>query len=160
MNIDRLRDAFDLDADTGMLRWKIAHQKVRVGQAAGSVNGNGYLQVQIDRQVLQVHRVVFALAYDWLPEMVDHVDGDPLNNRPSNLRAATRSENQRNRKTNANSAVGVKGVCWDSRSRKWRVRVQFAGKQQHIGLFADLNDADRAARAARGKFHGEFARHE
>ena len=102
------------------------------------------------------HRLVFLEVHNWLPDMIDHIDGNTLNNDPSNLRAADATSNQWNRKVGKNSATGYKGVgilpCG-----KFRARIQANGKRYNIGTFLTARDAAIAINAAMAQLHGNFA---
>lgn len=161
MNIDQLRELFDLDEETGVLRWRVSPARnVKAGSIAGGNKGSGYLAVKVDRKKLQVHRIVFAMVNGYLPEFVDHINGIPSDNRPANLRAATCLQNNQNRRTRKDSSSGVKGVCWNSRLRKWQANVRANGKNNYLGLFTDPSKAEEVVRAFREQHHKEFARHD
>jgi hypothetical protein len=100
---------------------------------------------------VRMHRLVIN-APDGV--MVDHINGDKLDNRKSNLRLATRSQNLANGLPHKDSQSGVKGVDWSENRGKWRVRV---GKT-HIGRFDSIEDATRAYNEAAQNLYGEFAR--
>lgn len=157
--IERLRELFDLDADSGSLRWRFSKGTAKAGDVAGSVNSNGRLVVTVDRKAIGAHRVVFALVHGCLPELVDHIDGDPLNNRPSNLRVATRQQNGQNARISSRNRSGVKGVTWSAARSKWRADCTSNGRLCHVGLFNTIEEADRAVRLFREQHHKEFARH-
>jgi hypothetical protein len=88
----------------------------------------------------------------------DHIDGDGLNNRRSNLRIATTSENQRNRGLSANNTSGFKGVTWDKSAAKWKAQIKLNYVQKSLGNFDTPEAAHAAYVAASEKMHGEFAR--
>lgn len=88
-------------------------------------------------------------------EYVDHENGDGLDNRRSNLRLATPSQNACNRINRRDNASGFKGVALDG--SKWRARIQVSGKTKSIGLFASIIDAAIAYDRAAFQVHGEFA---
>lgn len=101
---------------------------------------------------VQVHRIKFFLTHGFLPPLVDHRDGDRLNNRSNNLRAATRTENQRNLK-----AGPLRGVrC--RRSGRWSAYGLLGGKQVSLGTFSTVEEALEAADSHRRGMHGEFFR--
>ncbi|MFH0938247.1 MAG: HNH endonuclease [Planctomycetota bacterium] len=89
---------------------------------------------------------------------VDHVSGDTLDHRRSNLRLATHAENQRNRGKYQNNTSGLKGVSYDSTRRKWRAQIKVNGKVIYLGHFADTTDAARTYDGAALQLHGAFAR--
>jgi hypothetical protein len=90
--------------------------------------------------------------------VVDHIDGDGLNNRRLNLRLATLAENARNRRLDVDSRSGLKGVTWHKKGRKWNARINVGGQIMHLGLF-ETADAAHAAYMEAANFHfGEFAR--
>lgn len=89
---------------------------------------------------------------------VDHIDGDGLNNRRSNLRAATRSENIRNRRTNTNNTSGYKGVSFNRKLGVWVSYIFIDGRNKYLGKFREPQEAHHAYCAAAKKYYGEFAR--
>jgi hypothetical protein len=94
-------------------------------------------------------------------DVIDHVDGNGLNNTRSNLRKCTRSENAKNAKLKSNSKSGIKGVMFETVGngyRRWRATVMSNGIR-HQKYFDTAQDADTWARAKREELHGAFARH-
>lgn len=89
-------------------------------------------------------------------DIVDHIDGDGLNNTRENLRPCTHAENLQNRGRQANNTSTVKGVCFDKSRGKWKVEIQSNGKRKHIGRFDNLKDAEAAYKEAASEQHGEF----
>lgn len=90
-------------------------------------------------------------------EVVDHIDGDGLNNSRSNLRLATRHENARNRTANLNGS-GYKGVSWNKNHGAWSARIFLSGKNRHLGYFTSIAAAAAAYDIAASEAFGEFAR--
>ena len=68
--------------------------------------------------------MVFLLCYGFLPEQIDHIDGNPLNNHPENLRASNQILNKQNKLAQSNSKTGIKGVSFDSKRNRWFVCVK------------------------------------
>lgn len=89
---------------------------------------------------------------------VDHIDGDGLNNRRSNLRCATKSQNQRNSRRNCLNTSGFKGVHWYESKRRWQAQIMLNKKQHHLGYFKTAEEAHSAYVAASERLHGEFGR--
>ena len=163
VEIERLREVFGLDPETGVLRWRVkssSYSRIEVGDLAGSPDSKGYLRVKLDGTRLLAHRVVFAMTHGYWPEYVDHVNGVETDNRPSNLRAANPLENSRNRRKSVANTSGVKGVTWHKRCSKWQATCKVNDRWHHLGLFTDLDAAAASVRAFREQHHGDFARHD
>lgn len=104
---------------------------------------------------LRMHRVILKAK---IGEVCDHINGNALDNRCTNLRICLQSENMRNRKKNGNNTSGVKGIYWDKESNSWRAQIQVNGKKISIGRFSNLKNARVAYREVARKVHGNFAR--
>ena len=88
-------------------------------------------------------------------EIVDHIDGDGLNNRRCNLRLANNSLNGANRPANSNNTTGMKGVVRSY--KKWEAQIRVNGEIIKLGTFSEIKDAARAYNEAAIKYFGEFA---
>lgn len=88
--------------------------------------------------------------------LVDHRNGNGLDNRRENMRSASNAENGANRC--AVSSSGFKGVDWRSVKRRWRARITIDGQQIHLGTFLVPEEAARAYDEAAARLFGEFAR--
>lgn len=146
----------------GALYWRVkCGRGISVKQPGDKVivtpDNLGYQCVTWRRKHYAVHRLVFLLAYGWLPECVDHIDGNPSNNAIDNLRAATRLQNQHNRRPNKGSKTGIKNVS--PHQGGWQVRFSVQGKTKHFGCFYSLELAEFIAQEVRETLHKEFARH-
>lgn len=107
------------------------------------------------RSTIMMHRQITA-AGDLFE--VDHINGNGLDNRRSNLRLVTHAENARNSGAHRDSKSGVKGVTWDKRRSRWVARIMVNGRTTNLGRFEHLEDAaEMYAKAAR-LLHGEYAR--
>ena len=89
---------------------------------------------------------------------IDHINGNGLDNRRSNLRYATDAENRYNRSGNKNATSKYKGVSWDKEKRKWRAKLQLNGKCIHIGYYADEKKAAIEYNKMAIRRFGEFAK--
>jgi len=89
---------------------------------------------------------------------VDHINGNPADNRRGNLREATLSQNQGNRKTSLFSKSGYKGVSWHKASKKFRARLGTKTGEIYLGLFDSPEAAALAYNEAAVKYFGEFAK--
>lgn len=145
------------DYEDGNLIWKIGRNK---GKTAGYLNTTGYKRVTVKNKSFAVHRLIYILFNKESPKYIDHIDGNPLNNKIENLRKCTASQNQYNRGLSKNNKSGVKGVRWDSQYRKWRAMIGIENKYVHIGRYETIEQAKEAIEQVRKEQHKEFAKHE
>ena len=149
-----------LEFRDGLLYWKVTLSNVaKAGNVAGCSASNSYGSVMVDQIAYCTHRVVFCMYQGYMPEQVDHIDGNRKNNSIENLRPATNALNCLNRNAQSNNKLGVKNVCWHKTHKKWFVQVSVKGKRVVSKLFDDLDLADLVATMAREKYHGAFANH-
>ena len=172
---DLLREMLDYNPDTGDFRWRerpLSHfashkiwrrwNTVTAGRPAGWVTAFGYLRIRLNdgRGSMTAHRVAWSMTHDGdEPDMIDHIDGDKLNNRIANLRAATRGDNLANSRLRADNTTGAKGIT-KRPCGTWQVRISRKGRRYHIGSFATLAEAVAMRREAAERLHGAFARSE
>lgn len=117
--------------------------------------GLTYAATSIDRRNVTMHRLLLDA-----PEghVIDHVNGNTLDNRRANLRVATVRQNNINAATPSTNTSGYRGVSWDKEKGKWRVQIRLNGKVKRLGRFDDIKDAARAYNDAATAHFGEFAR--
>lgn len=105
---------------------------------------------------IRMHRVLLH-APNGL--QVDHINGDRLDNRKSNLRLATQAENSRNRCKFPKPALSrYKGVTYHKRDKVWQASIKVSGKQIYIGSFCTEKEAAAAYNEAALRYHGPYAR--
>jgi AP2 domain/HNH endonuclease len=141
-----------VDADLGGFNW-YAQRGKRTWYACR-------LRRKPQRGLIWLHREIavrHGLKIEGLD--VDHRDGDGLNCRRLNLRAATDLETARNAKRRIDNTSGFKGVTFDRASGKWMAQIQLGeGHHRTIGRFPTAAEAGAAYAAAAKQIHGEFAR--
>lgn len=115
---------------------------------------NGKQQAACLHRVIMSRVLSIALARH---QEVDHISGDGLDNRRSNLRLASSTQNKWNRTAPLTSISGTYGVTWYAQMQKWRARIKVNGKEINLGLFKDMGDAIAARHAAEVKYFGEFS---
>lgn len=144
----------------GKLYWKHnARGHFLKGKEAGQLNKYGYYYVVFKQKRYRLHRLIYMYHHGELPQFIDHIDNNPVNNRIENLRPATHKQNMQNMKKPRSNTSGVKNVSWSKAAKKWGVRMTIGNVHKHIGLFEDLELAELVAMEARLKFHKQFARH-
>lgn len=157
-----IQDNFSYDADTGVVSWRKDHGKMKCGAIAGSEDERGYRQIRLHGRMLYAHRIAYFLHTGVDPSFlnIDHKNGNRSDNKFSNLRVGTQSENLCNAKGHRDSGSGIKGVSWCKSSGKWLAQIQFKKKKEYIGRFSNMADASSAVAKRRDELHQKFARHE
>jgi hypothetical protein len=128
-------------------RWNAKINKTHRTFYATRTEGN-------ESRTIHMHRVILSVP---IGMSVDHINGNGLDNRRSNLRICTSHENSFNHSLISSNTSGYKGVCWNKASSKWQAGIMLNGKSTHLGLFSDPVDAARAYDVAARKLFGEFA---
>jgi hypothetical protein len=165
LTADFVRSILDYDSESGLLTWKYrenipANWNTKyAGEEAGYINNQGYQFIGINGSRYLAHRLAWLIVTgEWPKDKIDHEDGDPSNNKFSNLREATQQENNRNRKTNSNNTSGVKGVYWNKPCQKWQVQIKIDGTSTHLGYFDSFDEAVAVRKLAELEHFGKFRR--
>lgn len=137
----------------GVLFWKKNQKPIT------NIEPTGYIRVGFNKKQYKVHRLIFLMHHGYLPEFLDHIDGNKLNNKIENLRPASKLQNNQNRMLQKNNKSGAKGVAWCKATNKWRVQINVNKEKKYFGVYKDLELAELVAIEARNKYHNNFARH-
>lgn len=158
MGVEALQRLISYDPATGILTWKnCPWSHAFNGREVGAVGSGGYRYLKVFGKLCLAHRIAWAIAYGEFPDgMIDHKDGNRLNNRLDNLRLATPGQNTFNSKVPSHNKSGFKGVCWIKKSSKWKAAIGFQGKQHTVGLFNTKEEAAAAYAAKAIELYGEF----
>lgn len=150
---DQIKNLFSYNPDTGLFtRIKKTSSTARVGDVLSHLKA-GYICTSILGVTYRVHRLAFVYMNGEWPEFdVDHINGDPSDNRWANLRSATRTQNNQNQsEARSNSSTGYLGV---SKSKnKFEARIVIDGKKRHIGNFSTAELAHAAYLEVKRKSH-------
>jgi hypothetical protein len=160
LTTERLREVLHYCPETGCWTWLVNRRAgARIGNPAGNRQPAGYLKIKIDGRLYLAHRLAFLYVTGaWPPGQVDHRDLNKSNNRWSNLRKSTSSQNSANRKTRSDSLSGLKGVTWHTQNNKWWAKISIDGKRKSLGQYDCPAAAHFAYLVAADKLFGEFAR--
>jgi hypothetical protein len=171
---------FTYDPETGNLIWKERPTscfrfdwcaKRWNSRYSGKISGeravpNGrksrYRKVSVNDKNYLIHRIIWEMHHGPIPHkaIIDHVNGDSIDNRIQNLRVATNSQNSKNSKIPKRNTSGYKGVSRRKGSSKWFVSIRINGISRRITGFSDPQSAHEVYKKMAAEFHGEFARFE
>lgn len=149
--LDELSELFDIVEGKLIGRevpWRRKESNARVsGRELGSLSPDGYLRVNFKdrfgyRHRMLVHRLIYYMHTGVLPDLVDHINRDPLDNRVENLRGANKTLNAYNTRPRKNNKTGKKGVHFYK--GRYRASIYIGGKKEHLGSFEELEDACKA----------------
>lgn len=131
------------------------------GKPSGSILGNGYYYSRLSKSRYPNHRIIYAIhnnTIDFNDKLIDHIDGNKHNNKPSNLRLVTNAQNQYNSNKQKNNTSGHKNISFCKKNKKYRCAMRFEGKDVYIGLFNSLEEAITARDLKFKQLAGHFYR--
>lgn len=162
LDASTLRKVLDYDPRSGVFTRRTGGRGVAAGDVAGCLDKRrGYLLIRVGGRLYKAHRLAWLYVHgEWPPNEIDHVNCEKNDNRIANLRLATGSQNQANKRLQANNTSGAKGVSWLANRNKWKARIRINGKLKHLGHFERIEDAADAYRLAASFHFGDFGRAE
>ena len=129
--------------------WKIWNTRYANQEAFTAVSDRGQKSGAIFGVNYTAHRVAWAVHHgEWPKETIDHINGNPSDNRLCNLREATKLEQGKNMPLNSTNTSGVIGVYKHSAANVWIARINLNGVMRHIGSFKLFKDAVKARKIA------------
>ena len=174
---DELNALFDYNPETGVLTWKVRRSnRINIGDIVGWLSEKGYLLVTLSNKHYRIHRIIWIMNNGEIPQdfQIDHINGIKADNRLSNLRLATNSQNQCNVFPQKNNRSNVKGLCEliDKKSGKkyWACEVEISRftnrcrKRKTFPFTESTKESQKAVAIAwlertRAELHGEFTNH-
>ena len=145
--IKNLKESLSYDDKSGVFKWIKKMRGIRLNAVAGSKrlnskSGKIYSVIGFNGKHYYAHRLAWLYMNGTAPDsQIDHIDGNGTNNSISNLRLATASENQRNMRLQSRNASGFTGVHFFNQTKKWRAVISINGKNVHLGLYKNKEDA-------------------
>jgi len=161
-----LRDLLHYDPNTGLFTWTRTLRtgfkgngiRCRQGAIAGKTSDR-YSKICVGGGRYYAHRLAFLyMTGEWPNGIVDHIDGNGMNNAWSNLRKASSSQNVANGKLAKNNRSGFKGVYRHKQTGNYVALIHAGGQKYHLGCFPTPEEAHAAYMTAAKIYFGEFAR--
>ncbi|MFZ4072102.1 MAG: HNH endonuclease signature motif containing protein [Caulobacterales bacterium] len=155
-----LREILTYDPETGVFTRRIQTcNNHKVGDVCNTVANNGYVLIGVKSKRWYAHRLAWLYVHGTWPDgQIDHINGVRTDNRISNLRTATQSQQNGNQRIHDRNTSGRRGVSWCKKRQMWRAYIRPTTGQKHLGYFTNLDDAAAAFDAAAVDYFGEFAR--
>jgi len=127
-------------------------------EAFTAVSCRNYKKGTLFNKKLFAHRVIWAMhTGKWPTNNIDHINGDPSDNRIENLREATQSQNLANSRMSVTNTSGYKGVYWHRPTQKWIAAIKRNSEKHYLGQFTCPKEAHAAYCKAAKELHGEYA---
>ena len=159
ITVDRLRELLSYDLETGLFTWAtiVKFSNKKIGDIAGCRHPHGYTVISIGGFQYPAHRLAWLYVYGvWPSSELDHVNGIRDDNRITNLRVATGTENNGNRRLTERNKSGFKGVR--KKGKNWEASIGFKKEYFYIGMFRAREVAGAAYLDEAKKKFGSFAR--
>lgn len=155
---DKLKGLLNYNPDTGVFTWVNARGNLKAGSVAGTVDYQGYVRISINERRYRAHRLAWLYVHgETLTVEIDHINGIKSDNRISNLRTATRSQNEANKIKTQKNTSGYKGVSWHKNDKKWVAHITINQKLKCLGSFSTREEAHKAYCKAANDIFGRFA---
>lgn len=160
LTAEYVREILDYDPETGVFIRKVrTAQCNRVGDRADKLVTNplcyGYRDITIKGKKYRAHRIAWLHHYGEWPKLeVDHINGEPGDNRIANLRDVSPRVNKENiHKARKHGVSGYLGVQWNGQTSSWVAKIVVNGKKKHLGTFADPAEAHQEYLQAKRLYH-------
>ena len=156
ITFEEAKELFTYDRETGIIKWNYRFSsRQRADLVAGYTSSSGgYTYIRFKGKLYYAHRIAMLLAYGFCSDglEVDHINHIRDDNRLSNLRFVTRSDNNRNKSRDSRNTTGVMGVYYQRVRRKYEARIIVDGMNIYLGEFVTLEEAAKVRKAAEIKY--------
>ena len=154
VSVERVKELLDYNPETGVFTWKSDRNSlIKKGDVAGTLATFGHIQLRVNHRCVLAHRAAWALTQgEWPKTDIDHINGDPADNRIENLRMVSRGHNLQNqRKAHRDSKSGRLGV--KQVGKKWYAKIMADGVLHRLGIFLTPEEASAAYLEAKRRLH-------
>jgi hypothetical protein len=151
---EQARELLAYDPLTGTFCWKVSHPGYCAGRPAGYL-AKGYLRITIGGRGIRAHRLAWLIVHGKFPDgLLDHIDGNTLNNSIANLREVNARQSAQNIKRQGYAYLRTR-----RHPNKYLSSIVVDGERKHLGYYATAEEARAAYRSATVKYFGEYSRH-
>jgi hypothetical protein len=152
LTVERLKQLIHYDSETGVFTRIAASKNVALGPLQGAPLSDGHLRLKVDNRVYLSHRLAWFYVYGYWPKLIDHINGEPSDNRISNLREANHAVNMQNKRSPMkNNKCGFLGVSLNA--GRYRAVISVNKKTWNLGRFDTPELAHEAYLAAKRTLH-------
>lgn len=128
--------------------WRSWNTRFAYREAFTALDKKGYKVGAIYNKLYKAHRIIWVMIYGYEPDQIDHDDGNKSNNRLTNLRDVSNSENHKNMGIQKSNSSGIVGVNWSEKQNKWRCRIHVDGSEINLGHYAEFAEAVKIRKLA------------
>lgn len=154
LTAQQLRELLDYNPETGDFTWAKSRVGAKKGSTAGTIRPDSYRSIFLMGYRYLAHRLAWLHYHgSWPTNQIDHISGDRSDNRIANLREATSSINNQNKRAarSDNKSTGLLGVF--KNGKRWSARVQFGGTKHNAGIYDTPEEAHAAYIEAKRLMH-------
>jgi HNH endonuclease/AP2 domain len=150
---EKLQEVLHYDQDSGQFTWLTTSNRKKAGERAGTTVSHRYRKIQVYNKIYYEHRLAWLYVYGEFPQdVIDHIDGNGLNNKIENLRCVSHSGNMQNQlRPHKNNKLKALGVT-QTKNGKFRAQI-FHKKIKRLGVFDTVEQASQAYIQAKRELH-------
>jgi hypothetical protein len=159
LTAETIRTSVSYDPETGLFTRVWRKRSTGQRKIMGWADKLGYIHIRVNNRLHLAHRMAWLWVYgEWPASNLDHINGNPSDNRICNLRLCNQSQNIGNSKIQRVNSSIRKGVSWDKNRKLFRSYITVNKKAIHVGRFSSQEEAIAARIAAERFYFGEFCR--
>lgn len=157
--VELIQSLFSYDPETGHVYWKAKGSGRIKKKPAGTIEESGYIGILVNGKRIRAHRIAWVIQYGkWPSDQIDHINGNPSDNRLCNLREATNLQNGKNCKLKKSNSSGFAGISFEKFTNKWKAYIKVNYKNISLGRYLSIEDAVLVRKQAEEKYFGKWNR--